>query len=366
MGFWSNLFGEPKNDEIRVGGRKVSEFERDEEGAVLPTVEIKEEDKMSLYEMFDKAFKLFDTDYNIVTSSKWTVKSISFAQREVRIWAKGEGEYSGLHIEEYSDKLCFPKGNKRFAVGKFNADSKLDALKWILSLVEKGEITLERTAQGKLVDMGFTDKYNARLFINKANDFAIYVVGRSSLATYEKIYDADLDLTHINMTNSKRHPHDWSYDGPDGTFEWGPEGVYAELSKYNLDDFVEHERGALDVLWMEEFAASDLRKRIAREREIASHMKYVERLHTQYNLNADKYSINRAAPLNSYAAYIRFEKLINQKFKVYKEFEITNYLIATDMASQGVSDGVSDKGQPSAELQWKLNQLGLGTNYEHV
>lgn len=198
--------------------------------------------------------------------------------------------------------------------------------------------------------MGFTDPYKSKLFINKENNLAITVHGRTSLTINEKVYDADLDLTYIGTKKSRKSRHDYyAFDDDRGIYalDRNPSGVLKELEAYDLTKFDEYPDNELNVLWMEEHAATDLRKRIERERALARHMKHVQRLHTQYNNNAEKYFITAAAPLNSYESYKRFEQTINQRFEHFEEFEITNYLISNGMASQGVADGVKSTSAAS-------------------
>lgn len=118
MGFWSNLFGAPKNDEVRVGGRDVKEFLRDEEGAIIPE---RKEPEMSVHDLFTKVYDMLNSDFNNVTSDKWSVEAKDYVRKEITVWPENESKYS-LGAEAGQFKTGVEIGTKAtWYIGKFRS-----------------------------------------------------------------------------------------------------------------------------------------------------------------------------------------------------------------------------------------------------
>lgn len=328
MGFWSDLFGEPKH--FSPDQKYATDVKLDGEGEkVCDTSDPRLTEDLET--LFKRVQDMYDEHFSDVESKKWKIKGRS---SYINIEHVDIGKtYMTIWDPKDRVKHTWPSS---FSQYPFKEGDLRGALIWLEDLPKGPHVKVTRTDAGKLVDLGFK-AYNHYTLMHKSGQKALKIYGPGDeFSIYERYTDLDLDLTYAKLVEKHERQEFYSY-----YCRWShAEKLLKLIEKDGFENYTVIE-DSINTVWLEEFNALQMYNRILAERKLDAFMKEFQRLHEQYNISAKKYGISVAAPLNSYASAHRFGVLI-QKNIPFGEVEVTNWLIANDLASDMIKAGVTE------------------------
>lgn len=312
MGFWSDLFGEPKHFSPTPEYSNSSETGPDDVKLESPTQD-------ELRERFDKLLVLLDSDRNNVSWPGWEVSAYTSSGR-ISIQKD-----SSRSLIVYKDLTIIGATNRVYQ--NFGLTTFEGFITKIESLIKDGTIKIEVNRQGMVTNA--LQDLDYKLMISKDSKQAFLWTG-STLYLYNTKHDNDLDLDYVESYSTRINSgYLWSSLNSNSWDE-----VYGVVSKLELDKF-EYCEVSIEEHWMDEFAQGQLRDRILRDRDLDEWIQDIIRLHTRYNENAKQYEFAPAMELDSYEAIMIFLSLIKKSSPEFSYEEITNYLSFKGMLKEG-------------------------------
>lgn len=327
MGFWSDLFGEPKHFTPSQKYSSTPETGQDAVKLERPT-------RRELRNRFDKLCVLLDDDLSVATWPGWTITASTSLDK---ITVKKDNT-SGDTLSVYKDETMYGANNRVY--GAYGLSTYESFILSIEALIAKGTIKIERTPEGKVIDLleGHTD----RLMISKDSQIAFLWSG-STLVVHTVKYDSELELKYVETDSSYvRERYRWISSD---SVSW--KTMYDIISKFDLSDYKPCEtRVSIQELWLDEFAQGQLRSRILREQDLDTWMQDIIGLHVRYNDNAKQYSFAEAGPLDSPESLMIFLHLIRRTPDNFTPEELTNYLRFKGMLRPDYNSGSNETQCP--------------------
>ncbi len=348
MGFWSDLFGEPKCD--KMPSQKYSNTpEDDQDGANAERIKPKPLSDAEIRERFETIHTLLRSDlskaawpgFKIDSDRSLSKVTITHESSDETLSAYRDGDISGTKSRRFQQL-----GMTTLAGFVFKLES----------LIENDTIKIERTLKGHIVDLNLP---NNTLFVSSCNKIAYHYLNPSYMVMHKVEKDVDLDLNYVTHQE---------FDVPENKYSWVTRGETTWLEQLTcarqIADRDKFKVVEVDIRehWLDEYAEDQLRSRILRERDLKEWIQEIVTLHARYNENARKYEFAEAGPLDSPEAIQIFLHLVNRSNAGFSEMEIINFLQFKGMLKSNYNTG---KDTRCPNRQAPLSLLG-SRRYSHL